>query len=182
MGIALRTTLMTSVLMLAAGASLAQSGPAAIEVTTPDGRRALLKSDGTWTYGPDGAASAASPTVQADLKIHGRAAVSGGCHFQFSLHNLLPYEIRSLIPDFRVVRRGGLTYVEQSVGFSRVLPGDQQHRSLHVMGLDCADIEKLQVVGGDRCDMGDLNKFSDGKGLCLARVQVKPSDLLAFEK
>jgi hypothetical protein len=49
-------------------------------------------------------------------------------------------------------------------------------------GIGCADIARLQVQGGDRCDMGDLNKFSDAKGECLARVRVLPSEVLPFEK
>jgi hypothetical protein len=164
--------------LVATGWAMAQTGGSDITVSTPDGRLAVLKADGTWSY----AEAASAPSVQAELRLESRAPMPGGCQFQFNLRNRLPYEIRTLVPDFRVIRRGGTVYIEQNIGFGRVLPGDQQQRTLRVSGLDCAEIEKLQVIGGDRCDMGDLNKFTDGKGLCLARLQVQPSSLLTIEK
>ena len=59
---------------------------------------------------------------------------------------------------------------------------DRIRRAVRFVGIGCADIARLQIQGGDRCDMGDLNKFSDVKGECLARVRVLPSELLPFEK
>jgi len=172
--------------------ALAQAPAPDLEATTPDGRRVLLKADGTWTFVPAASAAAAAasaaapaasvPAVPAELELTGRSPVPGGCHVHLSLHNKLDYEIRTLVPDFRIVRRGGPTYVEQSLGFGRLLPGDRQQRTLRVSGLDCAAIEKIQVTGGDRCDMGELHRFSEGKGLCLARVRVMPSALIGFEK
>ena len=106
----------------------------------------------------------------------------GGCQFQFELHNRQPYEVRSLIPDIKVFRKGSGFYVENTVPFSGVLPGDRQLRNTVVRGLDCDQVERLQVAGGDRCDMGDLNKFTDGKGLCLARVRVESDVKMGFEK
>jgi hypothetical protein len=164
-----------------------------LEATTADGRRVLLKADGSWAFVPAASAAAASavapaasvpavPAVPAELELVGRNPVPGGCHVHLSLHNKLDYEIRTLVPEFRIVRKGGPTYVEQSLGFGRLLPGDRQQRTLRVSGLDCAAIEKIQVTGGDRCDMGELHRFSEGKGLCLARVRVKPSELIGFEK
>lgn len=161
-----------------AGWAVAQTAGVDIEATTSDGRRALLKADGTWSFAP----AASEPEVQAELQLQSRGPMPGGCQFQFNLRNRLAYEIRSLVPDFRVIRKGGTTYVEHNIGFGGVLPGDEQQRTLRVRGLECAEIEKLQVIGGDRCDMGDLNKFTEGKGLCLARVKVQPSQLVTLEK
>jgi hypothetical protein len=172
--------------------ALAQAGATDLEATTADGRRVLLKADGSWAFVPAAAAAGAAasaaapaasvPAVPAELELVGRNPVPGGCHVQLSLHNKLDYEIRTLVPEFRIVRKGGPTYVEQSLGFGRLLPGDRQQRTLRVSGLDCAAIEKIQVTGGDRCDMGELHRFSEGKGLCLARVRVVPSTLIGFEK
>lgn len=179
---------LAALLLSIAPAGWAQQPAADIEVTTPDGRKVVLRADGTWRHvepaaaaGPDAAASG-PPPVPAELQLVGRSDVPGGCQFQLSLHNRLGYEIRSLVPDIQVVRSGGQTYIELHLGFSRVLPGDTQLRNLRVAGLGCREIEKLQIGGGDRCDMGDLNKYTDGKGLCLARVAVKPSNLVVFEK
>ena len=50
------------------------------------------------------------------------------------------------------------------------------------LGIACQDIVRVQVVGGDRCEMGDLDKFSQKKGECLARVGVVASDVVRFDK
>jgi len=164
------------------------------EVRDPSGRRILVEDQGTWRYldaagapaAPAAAASAAEapkpPPPQAKMQLLRRSEVPGGCGFEVQLDNLLPYEVRSLVPFFAVYRSSGALYVEQSLHFGVVRPGDSQRRELRVAGLACADIARLQVQGGDRCDMGELNKFSDAKGECLARVQVLPSALLKFEK
>jgi len=172
-----------------------------VEVRTPDGRRVLLKDDGTWRTidAPDAAASApgqataaaaaasaaSAPDVElvpAELELAAHRDIPGGCHFDLKLRNKLGYEVRTFVFDFRAVRRGGVVYNDQSLGFTRVLPGDEQERNLRVLGLGCAEIEKIQVAGGDRCDMAELNKYSEGKGLCLARIRVKPNDRIKFEK
>lgn len=152
-----------------------------LSATTADGRRVVLKSDGTWRFA---AAPAAKPAAleQAELELVGQSAIPGGCQFDLSLSNRMSYEIRSIIPDFKILRRGGALYVEHNVSFSSVLPGTQQSRPLRVMGLACNEIEKVQVAGGDRCVMGELNRYSDSKGACLERVRVKASDAVKFEK
>ena len=96
--------------------------------------------------------------------------------------NTLPYEIRSLVPEFVVYRANDVAYTAQTASFGPVRPGDRSRRALQFSGIACADIARLQVQGGDRCEMGDLNKFSDARGQCLARVRLLPSDLLRFEK
>jgi hypothetical protein len=98
------------------------------------------------------------------------------------LTNTLPYEIGSLVPQFTVYRANDVAYNAQTASFGRIRPGDQSRRSLRFGGIACAEIARLQVGGGDRCEMGDLNKFSDANGQCLARVRVLASPLLPFEK
>ena len=44
------------------------------------------------------------------------------------------------------------------------------------------EIGGVQVGGGDRCEMGDLDKFSSVRGECLARVRVMASDVVRFDK
>lgn len=189
MSAAIRTLFSLAVFAAVAGVAVAQAPAADIEGSTADGRKVLLKADGSWRFAESAAAAAsaasapAAPveTAQAELQLLARSAIPGGCQFQLALDNQLGYEIQSLVPEFKIYRRGAV-YVEQSLGFSRILPGDQQHRSLRVMGLQCADIERLQVAGGDRCVMGQLNKFSEGKGMCLARLRIKASDSPLFDK
>jgi hypothetical protein len=162
------------------------------ELRNAEGRRILLKDDGTWQFVDEAAAAAAAPASaasapttpppQAELQLLAKADTPGGCTFSLALVNTLPYEIHSLVPEFAVQRANGVVYASQLRGFGPVKPGDTHQRDLRFLGIACADIAKLQVLGGDRCDMGDLNKFSDAKGECLARVRVLPSKLLSFEK
>jgi hypothetical protein len=172
------------------GAALLPSARADFELKDAQGRRVLLKDDGTWRY-LDGAGKSPASTVaappgkdeeQAELLLERRVEAPGGCRFEMTLVNLLPYEIRSLVPDFTVFRANDVAYNSQLTGFGPVRPGDQHRRSTQFAGIACSEIAKLQVGGGDRCEMGDLNKFSEAKGQCLARVRVLPSELLRFEK
>ncbi|MFO1330365.1 MAG: hypothetical protein U1F56_23680 [Rubrivivax sp.] len=166
----------------AAAASAPEPLKADVELKTPDGRAILVKTDGTWVFVEAEAKPPIEPSQMAVLKMLDLRPVPDGCEYQFELDNRQPYEVRSLIPDIKVYRKGGAFYVENTIPFGRILPGDRQLRRVVVRGLSCPDIERLQVAGGDRCDMGDLNKFTDGKGLCLARVRVESSDKLTFDK
>lgn len=181
------TWLRAGLAALVLGASCLPAAQADFELKDGQGRRILLKDDGTWSYveapAVSGAASEpAKEQPQADLLLERRADVPGGCRFELALVNTLTYEIRSLVPEFAVYRANDVAYSAQTASFGPVRPGDRTRRALHFDGIRCADIVKLQVQGGDRCEMGDLNKFSDASGQCLARVRVVPSDLLRFEK
>ena len=176
--------------VLTCGLPVAQAD---VEVTDPGGRRILLKDDGTWrvldSQAPAGAAVAASaasgPAATpefADLRLLRRIDLPSSCRFEFELVNTLPYEIRSLVPLFAVHRANGVVYATESVAFGPVKPGDKIRRSLSVAGIACADIARLRVQGGDRCEMGELHRFSDAKGQCLEKVRLQATDLLKFEK
>jgi hypothetical protein len=177
------------------------------ELTAPDGRRVLLKDDGTWRY-VEGAGKAATDAKAGDAKaetaggkpqpaekkqekkLGGEALLSlvgkvDGpriCRLQLRLVNNLPYEIRSLVPELSIYRANGVAYDSLFAGFSFLKPGDSQRREVRFNGIDCKDIARVLVGGGDRCEMGDLDKFTPGRGMCLARVRVVASDVLPFEK
>ena len=182
--------------VVAAGALavlLARPAHADFELQDSAGRRIELKDDGTWRYvdaQPPSSAEAASAAAsgpakdepQADLRIAKRRDVPGGCAFELRLFNHLRVEIGTLVPDFRIFRSSDVVYAERNVGFGRLKPGDEQLRELRFQGLKCDEITKVQVAGGDRCEIGELNKFTDGKGLCLDRIRVVPSELVSFEK
>jgi hypothetical protein len=157
------------------------------ELTDAQGRRIQLKDDGTWRYldAPDKGPAASEPPktpVQAELLLERRVEALGGCLIEFNLVNQLDHEIRSLALDFTVYRANDVAYTSRLAVFGPVRPGDRQRRALLFVGIACSEIAKLQVSGGDRCEMGDLNKFSDAKGQCLARVLVPASDKLRIEK
>jgi hypothetical protein len=176
---------------MACALALASAAAAAdMELTAPDGRRVLLKDDGTWRYADDSAAKPAGDATSAGKKPEGEAVLSlegkieGNriCRLQLRLVNNLPYEIRSLVPELSISRPNGVVYDSLLAGFSFLKPGDNQRREVRFNGIDCKDIARVLVGGGDRCEMGDLDKFTPGRGMCLARVRVVASDVLPFEK
>jgi hypothetical protein len=187
-----------SLLALMLVAASLQSARADFELTDSKGRRIELKDNGTWRYVDakgeaegDGkgstedvgsAAVPAAPEVQADLQLLSRSKFLGSCVFEVTLTNNLPYEISSLVPEFAAQRANGVVYASKLVGFTSVKPGAERTRRMLFGGISCPEIDKLQVLGGDRCEMGKLNKFSDAKGKCLGLVRVVPSELLKFEK
>jgi hypothetical protein len=185
-----RPMLKSCLLALVLVSASLQPARADFELSDSKGRRILLKDNGTWSYvdaedgakNADSGATPAVPEVQADLQLMRRVEAAGGCQFNFMVTNHLSYEIESLVPAFAAHRSSGVVYATKSIGFAAVKPGDSRVRQLLFEGIGCQDIAKLQVVGGDRCEMGELNRFTDGKGKCLALVRVVPSDLLKFEK
>jgi len=180
-----------ALLVAVMGAVLAGAARADFELRDSKGRRIRLLDNGTWRYveakdreavAAEAREAAAKLQLHADLQLERRVEVPGGCRFDLLLSNTLPYEIRSLVPDFVARRANGVAFATQLTGFVLVAPGDQRRRSVQFDGVTCADIAKLEVQGGDRCEMGELNKFSDAPGQCLAHLRVLPSELLVFEK
>lgn len=179
-----------SFLLLALVAGAISNARADFELTDKKGRRLLLKDNGTWRVleTKDSAASAAPEKVEAkiedmlELQLLRRFDAPGGCRFDLSLANNFPHEVKNLVPDFIALRANGAVYGSALTSFAAVKPGESRQRQVQFAGLTCTDIAKVQVTGADRCEMGELNKFTESKGKCLSTVKVLPSDLLKFEK
>ena len=175
--------------LLFAGLVFSYAALADFELAGPDGRRILLKENGTWQYvepkDTDGVVGK-SKEEEGEAVLHLERKIERGsnCRFVLRLVNNLPYEIRSLVPYYSAYRADGVIYDTVSSGssFAAMRPGDKLVREVDFMGIACRDIVRVQVVGGDRCDMGDLDKFSATKGKCLARVRVVESELVRFDK
>jgi hypothetical protein len=168
--------------------TLAPAVHADFELATPDGRRVLLKDGGTWQYleATDKAQAKGTPGQEGEavLTLERRIERGNNCRFALRLANNLPYEIRSLVPYYAAYRADGVIYdtVASPSSFASMKPGDTLRREIEFAGITCRDIARVQVVGGDRCDMGDLDKYTVTKGQCLARVRVVASDLVRFDK
>jgi hypothetical protein len=185
-----RPPLLASLMALMLLAALPQSYGADFELRDAAGRRILLKDNGTWKYidAEDGVKeedrkeTPEAPEVQADMQLVQRVDVPGGCRFTVMLTNKLPNEIGSIVPVFSAKRANDIVYASKSAGFTALRPGNSMVRQLLFEGVRCEEIAALQVVGGDRCDIGELNRVNAAKGRCLALVRVVPSQVLTFEK
>ena len=174
-------------ILFVAGMTLAAAVLADFEVTGPDGRRILLKDNGTWQYAQTNDKDRTADKSQGGEAILVLERVSqrgSGCQIDVRLENKLPYEIRSLVPYYSAYRANGVIYdtVSGAQGFGSIKPGDKQSRPIEFAGIPCNEISRVQIVGGGRCQMGDLDKFSATPEQCLARVRVVASDLMRFDK
>lgn len=180
--------LILSLLLAALGS--AGNAWADFELTDKKGRRILLKDNGTWRLITNKDAAASAPEAKEELKIEDmlelqllrRFDAPGGCRFDLNLANHLPHEVKNLVPDFIALRPSGAVYGSTLISFAAVKPGESRNRSIQFAGIACADIAKVQVTGADRCEVGELNKFTESKGKCLSAIKVIASDLLKFEK
>ena len=155
------------------------------ELTAPDGRRLLLKDNGTWQYlDSKDKELADDKTKEGELVLLLERKIDRGtsCRFGVQGTNNLPYEIRSIVLYYSAYRANGVKYDTVSSDFGSLRPGSTDAREIVFTGISCKDIVRVQVVGGDRCEMGELNRFGYQKGECLARVRVMGSDLVRFEK
>jgi hypothetical protein len=181
-----------SLLLAAMALGLTPAVAADFEVAGPDGRRILLKDDGTWRYveGKDGEKPKDAPTEPEKPKVVGEAVLAlerradggGGCIFGLRLVNSFPHPISSIVPTFSAIRSNDVVYDSVLSGFQGLKPGDTQYREIVFRGILCQEIARLQVSGGQRCVMGDLDRFSLDDGECLRRVRVVPSSVVRFDK
>ena len=178
-------------LLLISGMALSSAALADFELTAPDGRRILLLENGTWRYveakGKEQPSDKAKLAEDLVLVLERKIERDRGCGFAVRLTNNAAYEIQNLVLYYSAYRANGVIYDTVSAGhaFAALKPGDTQARTFDFGGLACKDIVRVQVVGGDRCNMGDLNRWSDqseAKGQCLARVRVEESQLVRFDK
>ena len=156
-----------------------------LEVTAPDGRRILLKDDGTWLHVD---ATKEQPSEKATLAGEGVLTLErmvehgSNCQIGVRLQNDTNYEIRNIVPRFVVYRTNGIAYEARTLAFYSIFAGNNAYRETLFRGIGCKEIGRIQVTGGDRCVMGDLDRFAFTGGACLDRVRVVPSDLVRFEK
>jgi hypothetical protein len=172
--------------LIVAALILSQPAQADFEVTGPDGGRFLLKDDGTWrrvgAKDKQPADDQAKDPGEAILRLDSKTDAPGGCRFRLQITNAFPYEIGSIVPSFRAYRTNGVIYETVTVNFNAIKPGNSLYREIQFQGISCQEIARVQVAGGNRCVMGDLDRFSYEEGRCLARVRVVASELVRFEK
>src|SRR5512134_3129803 len=95
------TSFRWSAVLATAALAVWSTAVADFELTDPQGRRILLKDDGTWKY----LESAKGGTQEtADVRLDRKSDQGNGCRFVITLVNSLPYEIESFVPSFSAYR------------------------------------------------------------------------------
>lgn len=151
-------------------------------VLGPDGRTLVLRQDGTWRYAQEGEAPVGRRGEEAVLTLIQQVDDGTACRFVLEMVNNLPYEIHTVVPTFVAYRANGALYRQVSVNFNALRPGDAQRRTAVIEGLACKEISRVQVTGGSRCTMGDLDMMNASSGACLDRIRVVPSSVTQFSK
>ena len=150
-----------------------------MELTAPDGRRVLLRDDQTWAWVDD---EAGAPPDHLLLEIVSRLPQSSACRYGLRMTNNLGYALRTIVPQFSTYKAGGVRYETVFVEFSSLKPTDSQYREITFRGIRCEEVESLRMSGGDRCSMGELNRYSGTPGECLSHVKLAPSTVVDISK
>ncbi|MGB0721626.1 MAG: DUF3157 family protein [Gammaproteobacteria bacterium] len=196
----LRSVVTIALITLAGLPALVHAG--FIIVTTPDGREVRLKDDFTWEYldgqggamtAPTTAPAGGSPqgrSTQAkndelallDLTLERVDSRASSCSLGIRLTNNAGYLVTSIVPRITAwVRDGTIAYDTQSVEFSSIKPLRSEYETVKFFGIPCEKIDWLQVHGGDRCTLDNLDKFSPNKGECISRVKVIPNEWIEWK-
>ncbi len=166
-------------------AALLASTPVAadVEVTTPDGKRVLLKDDRTWEYvNSTEKASGETKEVHAELALIRRFDYDDACRLGFKLKNNLPYRINNIVFQFSAYIQGSVMYQSISRSFDYIRPITTQYQEIIFRGISCDDIVHVKVDSADHCIMGHLTKWSEQEGECLSLVDVMPTKLINVSK
>ena len=155
---------------------------AAMEAVTEDGRRVRLLDDQTWEF-IDTEAGAAEPlAARITIKVTSATDRQSKCVYGLRLQNDAQFPIQSLVPQFSAHVKGDVKYETVFVGFQRIKPTQNQYQELIFSRIQCSEITRIKVHGGDRCTMGELTKYSRSKGECLKQVKILSSPLVTIAK
>ena len=153
---------------------------AVTEATTKSGEQVLLHDDFTWEYVDDSEDQEVEARI--NLSVVSAETRHGNCVVGLQLKNNAPYRIVSLVPQFAAYVQDDVHFDNVFVSFQNVNPTLDQYQELVIRRTACGEVTRIRVHGGDRCNMEVLNKYSPGKGECLKRVRVEPSDLVNIAK
>jgi hypothetical protein len=151
-----------------------------MSAVTADGRKVLLRDNGTWTFAQPSRGGDA-PSV-ATLALKNKTDLAGGCRLGLSLQNDLSAQIRSLVLRFTAYKDDRLAFETVSRGFSNVKPTNSQYQEVRFRGIGCDAIRSVAVSAARSCHVGDLTKYSSTAKRCLALIEVAPSNLLPIAK
>ena len=153
---------------------LAGIAQADIGAITADGKHVLLKDDNTWSYVEE---ETDQETEYVALTVVKKQPLANGCKLGFRLDNHMTVDIRTLVPQFSAYIGENVLFQTVSKEFLRIRPTLTQYQEVLFTKIQCRDIQYVKVHGGDRCNMGELNRFSPVRGECLKKIRIIPSDV-----
>ena len=162
-------------------AVLPGGGAAAAEplvLRAPDGREVRLFDDFTWEYVESEGTTEGALLLRLERKVD----APQGCRFALRLSNGAPYRVVSLVPQISAFDARDVRIDTVYVSFAGIKPTLEQYQEIQFRGLACADIARLELHGGARCNMGDLDRFTAGRGQCLAQGSLGPDPVFPIAK
>ena len=148
------------------------------EALTLGGKRVLLKDDRTWEYLDQRPADGR----YARLEVETLQGGNNYCRLGLRLTNDLADKITSIIFMFSAYVDEEVRYETVTKGFQHLRPTNDLYNEITFSGITCEEIEYVRVHGADRCEIGELNKFTAAKGQCLKLVEVVPTERIAIFK
>lgn len=148
----------------------AQAWGATLEATTKSGKKVLLNENGTWAYA---SAIKADNTPPVKLEMILRKPVPNGCRFGFRMTNGLHYRIDSFVLVFTAFKPGNIPYETVSRGWSYIKPTLNQYQEVLFRGVECDEVDKLQITSAKYCDAGDLTRYTADEQTCLELIDLQ---------
>jgi len=152
---------------------------AATEATTADGRKVLLRDNGTWTFVREGAEE---DKPMARLELENRVEIPNGCRLGLRMSNNLNAQIRTLVLRFTAFKAGDIPFETVSRGYSFIKPTTDQYQEIRFRGISCEQIDKVLVRAAHNCHIGELTKYNASEDRCLELVDVRESELMTIFK
>lgn len=149
-----------------------------MEATTNDGRKVILKDNGTWAYATDGG----EQPETAGLVLEMRRDIPNGCKLGLRINNELNAQIRTLVLRFTAYKTGDIPFETVSRGYSFIKPTTSQYQEIRFRGLSCGEIDKVQVRAAHNCHIGELTKYNADEDRCLELIRVEESSLMTIYK
>ena len=158
----------------------AQLAAADITATTTDGRKVLLRDNGTWEF--SGKPQGGDGEPRAALTLEKKFDLARGCRLGLRLQNDLPAQIRTLVLRFTAFKEAQVAFETVSRGYSYIKPTVSQYQEISFRDITCAEISSVAVSAARNCHVGQLTKYSASEDRCLELIDVRPSDMLPIAK
>lgn len=112
------------------------------------------------------------------LSVHQRTNFQNACRYGMTLTNNLTYKITNISFRFDAFINGGVFYQHVTRNFWQLDPTNSQYREVIFTGIECNQIDYIEIHDPGRCAMGNLTRFSSEPGDCIRHVDIAPTSLV----